>query len=122
MTFSDTTPANVSSDQHQVEESLIQRVVESFEGTEDPRLKQIMQSLTKHLHNFVREVRLTEEEWNTGIEFLTQVGHITDDKRQEFILLSDVLGVSMQTINVSNEAYRCCSGNKPRVTFNLSNT
>lgn len=65
-----------------------------------------MQSLTKHLHNFVRDVRLTEDEWNTGIEFLTEVGHITDDKRQEFILLSDVLGVSMQTINVSNVAYK----------------
>src|SRR5690625_857188 len=65
-----------------------------------------MQSLTKHLHNFVREVRLTEDEWNTAIQFLTDVGHITDDKRQEFILLSDVLGVSMQTINVSNEAYK----------------
>ena len=97
---------DITTEQQQVEEALVERVLNSFEGTENPRLKQIMQSLTKHLHNFVREVRLTEEEWNTGIEFLTQVGHITDDKRQEFILLSDVLGVSMQTINVSNEAYK----------------
>ena len=56
-----------------------------------------MQSLTRHLHAFIREVRLTEAEWNTAIEFLTNAGHITDDKRQEFILLSDVLGASMQT-------------------------
>lgn len=96
----------ISTAQHRVEEDLIERVLTSFEDTENARLKQIMQSLSKHLHNFVREVRLTEDEWNTGIEFLTQVGHITDDKRQEFILLSDVLGVSMQTINVSNEAYK----------------
>jgi hydroxyquinol 1,2-dioxygenase len=64
-----------------------------------------MQSLTRHLHNFVREVRLTEDEWNTGIEFLTASGHITGDKRQEFILLSDVLGLSMQTIAINNQAY-----------------
>ena len=96
----------VSAEQQQVEEALVDQAIASFDNTDNPRLKQIMQSLTKHLHNFVREVRLTEAEWNTGIEFLTQVGHITDDKRQEFILLSDVLGVSMQTINVSNEAYK----------------
>ena len=64
-----------------------------------------MQALVKHLHAFIRDVRLTEAEWNQAIEFLTAVGHITDDRRQEFILLSDVLGASMQTINVNNEAY-----------------
>jgi hydroxyquinol 1,2-dioxygenase len=53
----------------------------------------------------VREVRLTEREWQQGIDFLTAVGNITDDRRQEFILLSDVLGVSMQTIAINNEAY-----------------
>lgn len=96
---------HTTSQQH-VEEELVERVIASFDNTQDPRLKQLMQSLTKHLHNFVREVRLTEEEWNTAIQFLTDVGHITDDKRQEFILLSDVLGVSMQTINVSNQTYK----------------
>jgi len=97
---------HTTNEQQQVEDRLVERVLASFDGTENPRLQEIMQSLTKHLHNFVREVRLTEAEWNTGIEFLTDVGHITDDKRQEFILLSDVLGVSMQTINVSNQAYK----------------
>jgi hydroxyquinol 1,2-dioxygenase len=60
----------------------------------DPRLKQIVRALTNHLHDFAREVKLTPEEWLAGIEFLTAVGHITDDKRQEFILLSDTLGLS----------------------------
>ena len=64
-----------------------------------------MQALARHLHAFLREVRLTEEEWKRAIEFLTAAGHITDDRRQEFILLSDVLGASMQTIAVNNEAY-----------------
>ncbi|QCB97883.1 hydroxyquinol 1,2-dioxygenase [Arthrobacter sp. PAMC25564] len=95
----------ISPEQAAVEQELVDTVVASFEKAGDPRLKQIMQSLTRHLHNFVREVRLTEDEWNTGIEFLTAAGHITDDKRQEFILLSDVLGLSMQTIAINNQAY-----------------
>ncbi len=60
----------------------------------NPRMKEIMTSLIRHLHGFVRETGLTPAEWKTGIEFMTDVGHITDDKRQEFILLSDTLGVS----------------------------
>jgi hydroxyquinol 1,2-dioxygenase len=98
--------APVSAEQQAIEEQLIETVVASFETTPDPRLKQLMQSLTRHLHAFIREVRLTEAEWNTAIEFLTKAGHITDDKRQEFVLLSDVLGASMQTIAVNNEAYQ----------------
>jgi len=94
----------INAKQQAVEQQLVDTVIASFEKTEDPRLKFLMQSLTKHLHNFIREVRLTEDEWNKGIEFLTAAGHITDDKRQEFILLSDVLGASMQTIAVNNEA------------------
>ncbi|MFC8181755.1 dioxygenase [Rhodococcus sp. NPDC057297] len=86
------------------EQALTETVVASFDGTPDARLKQLMQSLTRHLHAFVRELRLTEDEWNTAIGFLTDVGHITDDRRQEFILLSDVFGVSMQTVTVNNEA------------------
>ena len=69
------------------------------------RLKELLESLTRHLHSFIREVRLTEQEWARAIEFLTAAGHLTDDKRQEFILLSDVLGASMQTIGVNNQAY-----------------
>jgi hydroxyquinol 1,2-dioxygenase len=87
------------------EQDLTDRVVASFDHADDERLKTVMQALTRHLHAFLREVRLTEDEWNKGIEFLTAAGHITDDKRQEFVLLSDVLGASMQTIAINNEAY-----------------
>ena len=69
-------------------------VLKAQAGTQSPRLREIMDSLVRHLHDFAREVQLTEAEWAAGIEFLTRAGHITDDKRQEFILLSDVLGLS----------------------------
>ncbi|MFE7507072.1 intradiol ring-cleavage dioxygenase [Promicromonospora sp. NPDC057488] len=87
------------------EQELTDRVAASFAGADDARLATVMQSLTRHLHAFLREVRLTEDEWNQAIGFLTAAGHITDDKRQEFILLSDVLGASMQTIAINNAAH-----------------
>ena len=96
----------ISAEQAAVEQQLVDTVVASFSKAEDQRLKQLMQSLTRHLHNFLREVRLTEEEWNAAIEFLTAAGNITDDKRQEFVLLSDVFGASMQTIAMNNQAYK----------------
>jgi catechol 1,2-dioxygenase len=76
-------------------------VAASFEETPDPRLKQVLTSLVRHLHAFVKDVELTEEEWGTAIDFLTRTGHMSDEVRQEFILLSDVLGISMlvETIN-----------------------
>ena len=77
------------------EQTLMEAVIERVAGTPDPRLRQIMISLIKHLHGFVHEVRPTSEEWLAGIQFLTAVGQKCDDKRQEFILLSDSLGVSM---------------------------
>ena len=95
----------VSAEQRAREEDLLRRVVASFDGAADPRVRQIMQSAVRHLHAFLREVRLTEGEWKTGIDFLTEVGHITDDRRQEYILLSDTLGASMQTVTINNEAY-----------------
>src|SRR5699024_9888577 len=101
-----TSSTSVTQTQQQVEQDLTERVIASFGDTENPRLKHLLQQLVKHLHAYVRDVRLTEEEWNTAIEFLTKVGHITDDRRQEFILLSDVLGVSMRTINVNNATYK----------------
>jgi catechol 1,2-dioxygenase len=61
----------------------------------DPRFREIMTILVKHLHAAVRESRLTTEEWMAGIQFLTRTGQLCSDWRQEFILLSDVLGVSM---------------------------
>lgn len=68
--------------------------LEQMDTTPDPRLKQIMASLVRHLHDFAREVDLTPEEWIKGIEFLTAVGRTCTPSRQEFILLSDTLGLS----------------------------
>ena len=95
----------ITAEQRAREAELVQRVLASFEDTPDARLKEVMRSLVQHLHAFLCDVRLTEEEWKKGIDFLTAVGHITDDRRQEFILLSDTLGASMQTIAINNEAY-----------------
>jgi protocatechuate 3,4-dioxygenase beta subunit len=67
----------------------------SFDGSPDARLRLIMRSLVTHLHAFVTEVELTELEWASAIEVLTATGQITDAQRQEFILWSDTLGVSM---------------------------
>ena len=87
------------------EAALVAAVLESLRETPDPRLKLVLESLVRHLHGFLSETHLTEEEWRTGIEFLTAAGHITDARRQEFVLLSDVLGASMQTIAINNQAY-----------------
>ncbi|MBM4259299.1 MAG: intradiol ring-cleavage dioxygenase [Deltaproteobacteria bacterium] len=77
------------------EKNLTEAVVARLANTSDQRFKEITTSLIRHMHAFVREVELTEEEWMAGIQFLTATGKTCDDKRQEFILLSDTLGVSM---------------------------
>src|SRR5579862_3085899 len=77
-------------DQNTITESALERIAKC----DNPRLKEVMTALIRHLHDFAREVNLTPAEWMAGIEFLTAVGHITDDKRLEFILLSDTLGLS----------------------------
>jgi len=83
------------------EERSAEVVAASFANTPDPRLKQVMTSLVHRLHAFVKDVELTEEEWGFAIDFLTRTGQMSNDVRQEFILLSDVLGISMlvETIN-----------------------
>jgi len=85
------------------EDNLTAEVVKRLGKTKNPRLKQIMQSAVKHLHAFARDVHLTEEEWFEGIKFLTAVGQKCDDKRQEFILLSDVLGLSMMIVALNHK-------------------
>jgi hydroxyquinol 1,2-dioxygenase len=80
--------------------ALTDAVVESF--TTEGRFTTVMTSLVRHLHAFASEVELTEAEWFAGIDFLTRVGHMTDEKRQEFILLSDVLGLSMLVVGINN--------------------
>ncbi|MFD3927703.1 intradiol ring-cleavage dioxygenase [Streptomyces sp. NPDC058614] len=76
-------------------------VVDSLQRTADPRLRELLSALTRHLHAFVRETEPTMEEWERAVGFLTATGQMCTDTRQEFILLSDVLGVSMlvETIN-----------------------
>lgn len=82
------------------EAALTDEVIARFGDTPDPRTRELFTALVRHLHAFAREVRLTEAEWATGIDFLTRTGQITDERRQEFILLSDVLGMSMLTIGI----------------------
>jgi catechol 1,2-dioxygenase len=77
------------------EDDITATVLARFAATPDPRLRQIMLGLIKHLHEFVKEVELTETEWFQAIEILTEAGKMCSDKRQEFILFSDTLGVSM---------------------------
>ncbi len=68
----------------------------------EPRMKQVMSSLVQHLHGFIKEVGLTQEEWEYGIGFLTRTGQMCSGERQEFILLSDTLGVSMLVDAINN--------------------
>jgi hydroxyquinol 1,2-dioxygenase len=86
------------------EQAVTDEVVASFAAAGSARYREVMQSLVAHLHAFAREVRLTDAEWQQGIEFLTRAGHMTDDRRQEFILLSDVLGLSMLTVGINAPA------------------
>jgi hydroxyquinol 1,2-dioxygenase len=86
------------------EKSITQAVISRLSDCNDPRYKRVMTSLITHLHDFVREVKLTEEEWIGAIQFLTEVGQKCTDKRQEFILLSDTLGVSVLVITLNHPA------------------
>ena len=84
------------------EETAADAVVDSFANTQDPRLRELLDSLVRHLHAFVRETEPTLAEWERAIEFLTATGQKCDDERQEFILLSDVLGISMLVETINN--------------------
>src|SRR6202043_3157275 len=77
------------------EDQITQNVLNSMAHTPNPRLKRVMDSLIIHLHDFIRDVELTQEEWTLAIQFLTRTGQMCDDKRQEFILLSDITGTTM---------------------------
>ncbi|WP_207484430.1 dioxygenase family protein [Arenibaculum pallidiluteum] len=80
------------------EENITDVAIERWATCHSPRMREIMTSLVKHLHAFAREVELTHEEWLAGIQWLTRTGQISDDKRLEFILASDVLGLSMLVV------------------------
>jgi protocatechuate 3,4-dioxygenase beta subunit len=84
------------------EDTATPAVIDSFADCSDARLKFVMESLVKHLHGFISEIEPTQREWEHGIAFLTEVGHKSVGARQEFILLSDVLGVSMLVDAINN--------------------
>jgi hydroxyquinol 1,2-dioxygenase len=91
------------------EYSITEAVVSSMTRCADARLQTILTSLVQHLHAFARDVRLTEDEWSKAIAFLTQVGDITDERRQEFILLSDTLGLSTLVMSQSTGKPASCT-------------
>jgi len=84
------------------EANLTEAVIAAMANAKDARTKEILTSLVRHLHAFIREVNLTEAEWLAGIQFLTETGYMCDDKRQEYILLSDTLGATTMKDFVNN--------------------
>jgi hydroxyquinol 1,2-dioxygenase len=82
--------------------SITAAVLASFETAKTPRTRCVSEALVRHLHAFIREIEPTQEEWEWGIEFLTSTGHMCSETRQEFILLSDTLGVSMLVDAINN--------------------
>ncbi len=93
---------------------LADAVVERMSDCQDPRFKEVLSSLVRHTHAFVQEVQLTPDEWMAAIQFLTATGKMCDDKRQEFILLSDTLGISMLVVAIEQAkaaaAYKAAPG------------
>ena len=84
------------------EESLTGAVLATMKGTSNPRARQVLSALTRHLHAFLEEVQPTEGEWEYGIEFLTRTGHLSTGGRQEFVLLSDVTGATARVDLINN--------------------
>jgi hydroxyquinol 1,2-dioxygenase len=91
------------------EDTITQAVIARHADASDERLREIMTSLVQHLHAFTREVRLTEAEWFRGIEFLTRTGQICSDRRQEFVLLSDTLGLSTLVTALNHKMPKGCT-------------
>lgn len=90
-------------------DTITQAVLARFSGTPDARRRRIFEALVRHLHDFAREVELTQAEWEEGIRFLTATGQMCDASRQEFILLSDVLGLSMLTVAMNQPRPEGCT-------------
>jgi hydroxyquinol 1,2-dioxygenase len=84
------------------EDNITDLAVQRWGTARDPRLAEVMTALVRHLHDFAREVRLTEAEWTAAVQWLTRTGRISDDKREEFILASDVLGLSMLVVQMNH--------------------
>jgi len=84
------------------EDNITDLAVERWATAGDPRLAEVMTALVRHLHDFAREVRLTEAEWMAAVRWLTATGQISDEKREAFILASDVLGLSMLVVQMNH--------------------
>jgi hydroxyquinol 1,2-dioxygenase len=95
---------DVMTSAHESSRELTERALASLDGCQDSRLRDLLAGLIRHVHAFAVEQSLTDAEWLAGIQFLTDVGHMTTDTRQEFILLSDTLGLSMLVDLINHEA------------------
>ncbi|RDK05329.1 intradiol ring-cleavage dioxygenase [Cupriavidus lacunae] len=91
------------------EDTITGAVIQRNAQAKDARLRELMVNLVQHLHAFARETQLTEEEWQQGIQFLTRVGQMCDENRQEFILLSDTLGLSTLVMALNHRKPAGCT-------------
>jgi hydroxyquinol 1,2-dioxygenase len=85
------------------EDNITDLAVQRWGTARDPRTAEVVTALVRHLHDFAREVRLTEAEWMAAMQWLTRTGQISDEKREEFILASDVLGLSMLVVQMNHQ-------------------
>lgn len=104
------------------EDNITRAVIDAHASAGNARLRGVMTGLVQHLHAFAREAELTEDEWFRGIRFLTDVGHITSEKRQEFILLSDTLGLSMLVTALNNKKPGGCTESTVFGPFHVENS
>ena len=103
-------------------EQFTKKVLKRYEDIPNPRMREVMQAAVKHLHAFVSEVKPTGEEWFKAIQYLTAIGHKCDDKRQEFILLSDTLGVSMLVDDINNRRVPGATPSTVEGPFHIQNS
>ena len=96
-------------------QDLAQAVIDRMTDCKEPRFKEVMTALIQHAHAFVREVQLTPDEWMTAIQFLTATGKMCDEKRQEFILLSDTLGISMLVVAIEQARGAAALKDRPEI-------
>jgi hydroxyquinol 1,2-dioxygenase len=104
------------------EANLTDLAIERWSNIPDPRLRQVMTALVKHLHAFVREIEPNGPEWFAAIDWLTRTGKMCDDKRQEFILASDVLGVSMLVDAINNRLQTGATPSTVEGPFHIPNS
>jgi len=102
-------------------EAFTKEVLKRYEDIPNPRLREVMQAAVKHMHAFVSEVKPTGEEWFKAIQYLTAIGHKCDDKRQEFILLSDTMGVSMLIDDINNRRVEGATPSTVEGPFHIPN-